>query len=207
MVLDELHKGAALGTMMRQRELLLKTWISNERRRMCTSDLRHMGTHLQIVNDLKTQGTKSSAMWMRCAADNNAHMHRQACAHRFASDSARANELWSMGMYKLDHGLCTMNVALLVTFINAVSSYFSRNDKAAVGYPILLSDCGMQVTQAEITAFGLKTSVVQKKSSGAGADLLLLVGTTIQQAYPTNIPFPVAASGSEQKSSTGPAMV
>ena len=192
MVLDEIHKGAALGTMMRQRELLLKTWISNERRRMCTSDLRHMGTHLQIVNDLKTQGIKSSAMWMRCAADNNTHIQKQGCAHRFASDSARANELWSAGMYKLDHGLCTMNVALLLTFINGVSSYFSRNDKAAVGYPILLSDCGMQVTQAEITAFGLKTSVVQKKSSGAGADLLLLVGTTIQQAYPTNIPFPVA---------------
>lgn len=188
-VLEDVNRGAQLGTMMRQRELMLKTWITNERRRMATSDLRHMAAHLQIINDLKLQGRHSVKLWTRSANHNNLKMQNQACAHQYASDSARANEIWCNGIKNLDTGLCTVNLALCLTFVNSVVSYFSRNKKTAVGYPILLSDCGMQVTQTEVTNHGLKTSVVQKKSSGAGADLLLLVSTVMLQAYAINMPL------------------
>lgn len=188
-VLEDVNKGAQLGTMMRQRQLMLKTWISNERRRMATSDLRHMAMHLQIINDLKQQGRNSVKLWTRSANHNNIKMQNQACAHQYASDSARSNEIWCHGIKNLDTGLCTVNLALCLTFVNSVGSYFSRNKKTAVGYPILLSDCGMQVTQTEVTNYGSKTSVVQKKSSGAGADLLLLVSTVMLQAYAINMPL------------------
>ncbi len=194
-MVKNIEKSASLGSLVQQRMWLINAMLQKQTSLLfSTKALEYQSNQMKVIQNLDVQSKKNSKIWSEHAkrvihiAQNQGRVDLEGngAMLTFVNDENVLNELWRQSMNKIEHGLCSCNINLLQMLFNNMT-IFCFNDIAAAGYCILISDGGCQYLVRFKNKFGIKDEVLQRKSPGAGADMLCDYFGKLQLIYNQNI--------------------
>ena len=202
-LIDQIQSKSSLASIAEQTECLANAIYEKQMSRLLASDvLKHQIMMARAIRDLKSQGENNAAMWI-----NNAKRVVQALTYNtnfknicnglslgHLNDNNGMYLMWLIATNKLELDLCYWNTNLLQMLLLSMSSIFSFNDQFPAGYCMMISDLGLQgfIRSKSHSGYGFEDTVLQRKTPGAGADLLMLVFTRIIFTFLQHIPGPVS---------------
>ena len=202
-LIKQVQTKSSLCSIVEQTECLANAIYEKQMCRLLASDvLKHQIMMARAIRDLKTQGENEASMWINNAKNvvaaltyntNFKNIH-QGLSLGHLNESNAIYLMWLMATKKLELDLCHWNTNLLQMLLLSMSSIFSFNDQFPAGYCLMISDLGLQgfIRSKSQIGYGFEDSVLQRKSPGAGADLIMLAFTRLMFGYLQNIPGPAS---------------
>lgn len=198
-LMKQIQMKSSLASIVEQTECLSNAIYEKQMSRLLASDvLKHQIMVARGIRDLKSQGENDACMWINNAKqvvealtyNSNFKNIHQGLSLGHLNETNAMYMMWLISTKKLELDLCHWNTNILQMLLLSMSSIFSFNDQFPAGYCIMISDLGLQGFIRSKTQFnnGFEDNVLQRKSPGAGADLIMLAFTRIIFAYLQNIP-------------------
>jgi hypothetical protein len=187
----DIESNASLGSLVQQRMWLVNAMFQKQTSLLfSTNALEYQTNQMKVLQNLELQSKENYELWNNQAkrvihiVQNQTRFDPQgnAAMFLFANDENILFELWKQSMVKIEHGLGCSNINTLQLLFNSMT-IFCFNEMAAAGYCILISDGGCQYLVRFKSKMGIKDEILQRKTPGAGADMIVDYFSDIQLLY------------------------